>query len=130
MAWSDFTKSKKGITMNKEHIGILKKGINGLNKWREENPEIIPDFSHANLSMANLSRANLSGAGIDFSSWPLWCGSLEVKLDDKQIIQLLFHALAPVTKENSAELVGLRNQALPILNKFHRNDVERLKELQ
>ncbi|WP_414755235.1 pentapeptide repeat-containing protein [Anabaena sp. CCY 9910] len=70
---------------NDEHVILLKQGILTVwNKWRAENPHIIPelsnadlskinlneadlskvDLSEANLSQANLSRANLSGANL------------------------------------------------------------------
>jgi len=49
------------------------------------------NLSDADLSGANLSHADLSGANLDFSCWPLWCGSLGVKVDDKFVCQLFFH---------------------------------------
>jgi uncharacterized protein YjbI with pentapeptide repeats len=47
---------------DKEHVALLKQGVNSWNEWRENNPEIRPDLSKANLSKANLSKANLSRA--------------------------------------------------------------------
>lgn len=47
---------------NREHISILKKGISHWNLWREQNREIQPDFSDANLSHLKLNRANFQGA--------------------------------------------------------------------
>ena len=49
------------------------------------------DGERANLYIANLERANLEGANLDFSCWPLWCGSKNVKVDLKLIYQLLAH---------------------------------------
>lgn len=59
---------------NQEHVKQLKQGIDGWNRWRDENREIEPDLSEANLSGAhlfqanleetNLSRADLSGADL------------------------------------------------------------------
>jgi hypothetical protein len=46
----------------------------------------------ADLHGADLRGADLSEANLDFSSWPLWCGSLKVKIDEKQARQLLAHA--------------------------------------
>ena len=51
------------------------------------------DLQGANLWGANLWDANLQGADLDFSCWPLWCGSFGVKLDDDQIGQLAYHLL-------------------------------------
>ncbi len=42
-----------------EHLSILSLGIDGWNTWREENREIFPDLSDANLRRVNLREANL-----------------------------------------------------------------------
>ena len=52
---------------NPKHVKILKKGVEGWNQWREENPDIAPDLSRADLSKsylrgAKFMRANLYGA--------------------------------------------------------------------
>ena len=52
------------------------------------------DLSSANLSGADLRGANLSGADLDYAAWPLWCGSLQVALDERLQAQLLYHVLA------------------------------------
>jgi len=46
------------------------------------------------LSGTNLSGADLRGANIDFSCWPLWCGSKAVKVDAKIAAQLAAHFCA------------------------------------
>ena len=43
---------------------------------------------------ARLTGADLTRARLDFSSWPLWCGSLNVKLCDKLQSQLLYHIIS------------------------------------
>jgi uncharacterized protein YjbI with pentapeptide repeats len=63
---------------NKEHLAILKQGVETWNRWREENPEIVPDLKGANLkgaylcgadlSNANLSSANLSSANLSVAN--------------------------------------------------------------
>lgn len=40
---------------------------------------------------ADLRGANLCEANLDFSCWPLWCGSRGVKADDRLVAQLLWH---------------------------------------
>ncbi len=47
---------------NKEHIVILKKGVDAWNEWRIKNPDIRPDLSGANLPRANISGADLRRA--------------------------------------------------------------------
>jgi uncharacterized protein YjbI with pentapeptide repeats len=54
---------------NDEHVAILKKGVDAWNAWRDENPDIRPDLSRANLRLgvlvgADLCRADLRGADL------------------------------------------------------------------
>jgi hypothetical protein len=49
---------------NDEHVAILKKGVAAWNKWRDENPDIRPDLSNANLKGADLGEANLINAAL------------------------------------------------------------------
>lgn len=54
------------------------------------------DLRNANLSCAGLRNANLRdadlrGANIDYTSWPIWCGSKHVKVDKKIAMQLASH---------------------------------------
>ena len=80
----------------------------------------------ADLSGANLSGAYLRGADIDYACLPLWCGSLKVHMDDKQVKQLLYHTLSIVKYSNnvSEELKTalLTETNLEIANQFHRVD--------
>jgi hypothetical protein len=46
---------------NDDHIAQLMKGASAWNAWREENPDIRP-----NLSVADLSNAHLE---VDLSGW-------------------------------------------------------------
>jgi hypothetical protein len=52
------------------------------------------DLQAADLRYANLRDANLRGADIDYSCWPLWCGSKGVKVDRRLYLQLLAHMCA------------------------------------
>lgn len=49
---------------NKEHLAILNQGVEVWNKWREENPGIIPDLRDADLHGVHLQRANLHLANL------------------------------------------------------------------
>lgn len=44
---------------NPEHVKILKRGVVYWNKWRKENPEVVPDLYKARLLNAKLQRTNL-----------------------------------------------------------------------
>ena len=50
---------------NDEHVAILKKGVNAWNAWRDENRDIRPFLTGANLSEADLSKANLNVAHLN-----------------------------------------------------------------
>ena len=86
------------------------------------------DLSDANLRGADLRGANLRGANLDFSVLSFSCCSLACKTDEKQRIQLMFHALAWMANAESItdEEKAIYNFALDYANKFHRTDVERL----
>ena len=48
----------------------------------------------ADLRGADLSGADLRGADLDYSCWPLWCGSNKVKIDVEIAAQLAAHFCA------------------------------------
>lgn len=53
---------------NPEHLEILKQGVDIWNKWREENPNTIPDLKEADLKKTFLEKINLQKAeltGVD-----------------------------------------------------------------
>lgn len=49
---------------NKEHLDLLKRGVEAWNSWRNENLDIEPNLSDADLSGLDLSKANFSKANI------------------------------------------------------------------
>ena len=80
------------------------------------------DLLGADLRGADLRGADLFGADLDYSCLPLWCGSLHAHFDDRQIIQILYHAVkagteSPNVSDELKEILwGLADTA----NKFHR----------
>ncbi|MCK9598163.1 MAG: pentapeptide repeat-containing protein [Sphaerochaeta sp.] len=52
------------------------------------------DLREADLREADLREADLSGADLDYSCWPLWCGSNKVKVDKRIAAQLAAHFCA------------------------------------
>jgi uncharacterized protein YjbI with pentapeptide repeats len=86
------------------------------------------DLRGADLRGSNLCGADLRGANLDFSVLSFSCRSLRCKTDEKQRIQLMFHALSWMAYAESItdEEKAIYNLALDYANKFHRSDVERL----
>ena len=90
------------------------------------------DLRYANLSNANLRYANLRYADLDFSCWPLWCGSKNVKADDRLVAQLIFH----VTRLDISCCSGgvreavkhIRAMAVSDLFCEYRSDVSKIEE--
>ncbi|MFY9197881.1 MAG: hypothetical protein WAN84_00995 [Acutalibacteraceae bacterium] len=80
--------------------------------------------ARANLRYADLRYADLRYANLDFSAFPLWCGGLDVNIDDKQAIQLLYHLVRNVkySKNTSDEMkkVLLTDELINKANEFHR----------
>ena len=78
----------------------------------------------AYLCDANLCDANLRGADLDYACWPLWCGSLKARIDDRQVKQLLYHVLSAVSYSDncSDELKAalLTETNIAVANQFHR----------
>lgn len=81
------------------------------------------DLHYAKLRGADLRNADLSGADLDFSCWPLWCGSLGVHIDERQLYQQLYHTLfnAAYSKYISDELKRalLTPEIVEIANRSH-----------
>ena len=90
------------------------------------------DLRGANLCGANLRGADLCGADLDFSCWPLWCGSKDVKADDRLVAQLFFQ----VTRLDVSQCSGgvkeamkhVREMAISNLFCEYRNDILKIEE--
>ena len=84
------------------------------------------DLSYADLRYADLRYADLSYANLDYSAFPLWCGGLDVNIDDKQATQLLYHLVRNVqySKNTSGEMKKLckLKSIIKKANEFHRVD--------
>ena len=82
------------------------------------------DLQGANLRDADLRFADLRGANLDFSCFPLWCGGLDIHLDDRQLIQIAYHLVRNglhsknASEETKKELAKL----IDFANRFHRVD--------
>lgn len=112
-------KHEEGVQMNEKIKNILKKHKD----WLEgESDGERADLRDANLRCANLQGANLQGADLDFSCFPLWCGGLDIHLDDRQLIQIAYHLVRNglhsknASEETKKELAKL----IDFANRFHR----------
>ena len=52
------------------------------------------DLRNSDLRNSDLRNSDLRGSDLDFSAWPLWCGSNHVKVDAKIARQLAAHFCA------------------------------------
>ena len=78
------------------------------------------DLCGANLCGANLQGANLQGADLDYSCWPLWCGSLDVRVCKRIAAQLAYHFCR--LDCDDPEVIAVQNALIPLANQFHRVD--------
>ena len=77
----------------------------------------------ANLRGVDLRGADLRGADIDYSSWPLWCGSLDVKIDARIAAQLMYHTLRAMqscARDDDVAAVLRNDDVIRLANRFHR----------
>lgn len=72
----------------------------------------------ADLRYANLQGADLRGADLDYSCWPLWCGSLDVKVDRRIAAQLAYHFCR--LDCDDPDYIEARNAIVNSANEFHR----------
>lgn len=105
------------------HANLQYADLQGANLWG------------ANLQYAVLRRADLQGANINFCSWPIWCGSLKVHIDDEIGIQLLYHAVSPIlySKNTSKWLKRVVTGLVSTVNMFIKvktGDVEKLEPFE
>ena len=63
-------------------------------------------------------RADLREADLDYSCWPLWCGSLDVKVDARIARQLAYHFCR--LNCDDSEYLEARKAIAKFANKFHR----------
>lgn len=78
------------------------------------------DLRGVDLRLTYLCYANLRGADLDYSCWPLWCGSLDVKVDARIARQLAYHFCR--LDCDDPEYLEARKAIAEFANKFHRVD--------
>ena len=80
------------------------------------------DLSRADLTGADLRGADLTDADLDYSCFPIWCGSLTVKIDKRVFCQLLYHTLRAGQSVDDPEVKKLFAipEVVALANQFHR----------
>ena len=76
----------------------------------------------ADLCGAILNGADLNEANIDYSCWPMWCGSLRVKINARIAAQLMYHAMrAMQSVEEDADVSAVLacKANIRLANRFH-----------
>ena len=99
----------------------IKKMLDKHAAWlRGEDGGEKADLRGAYLLGAYLRDANLRGADLDYSCWPLWCGSLGVKIDKRIFCQLAYHLCRTIVDDE--ECKAAQRALYPLANQFHRVD--------
>jgi hypothetical protein len=75
------------------------------------------NLQRVNFSFARMNRAHLKGADIDYSSWTLWCRSMDVNIDKKIAAQLAYHFCRFHCPDK--EVIDAQNAIMELANKFH-----------
>jgi len=80
------------------------------------------------LRGANLSGADLLGANFDFSILPLFCGSFDMKVDDRFVWQLICHITRLAQDNMSDKAKKAIEKIMPYADRFceYRNDVKKI----
>ena len=89
-----------------ERANLRGANLRGANLWGDD------------LWKADLRGADLRGADLDYSCWPLWCGSLGVKVCKRIAAQLAYHFCR--LDCDDPEVVAAQNALIPLANQFHR----------
>lgn len=84
------------------------------------------NFCSASMKHVNLSEAVVYGTNIDFSSWPMWCGGVSVKIDRRLAAQFAYHFCSMICEDE--EFIAARKALLPLARRFHRHDVTYLND--
>ena len=78
------------------------------------------DLRGVDFQGVDFQAADLRGANIDYSCWPLWCGSLDVIVDRRIFCQLAYHLCRVIVDDDDCKTAQLMLGRLA--NEFHRVD--------
>ena len=93
-----------------------------LNRILEEHKKWLTNNggTQANLRRADLQGADLREANLDYSCWPIWCGSLGAKVDKRIAAQIAYHFCR--LDCDDPDYINARNALIDFANQFHRVD--------
>ena len=84
---------------------------------------------NVDMKRVDMRHADMSDVDMDYSCWPLWCGSLDVKVDARIARQLAYHFCRLVCDD--PEYISARNALVDFANGFHRvEDCGRLERIE
>jgi hypothetical protein len=90
------------------------------------------DLQCADFQGADFRGADFRGADLAFCCWPLWCGSITAKADDRLFAQLLFHLTRLDVSGASGgvreSMKHLRGMAASDLFCEYREDIKKLED--
>jgi hypothetical protein len=87
----------------------------------EGNSLVHANLRNADLWYADLRNADLWYADLDFSCFPLWCGSFNMKASVKFAAQLAYH-FCKIDFGTNKEAKEAQKYLKTLANKFHRVD--------
>ena len=95
---------------NESHLSVLKQGVESWNQWREQDRNIKPDLSEADLPRVSLSGAALWGVDLSQAN-PRWANLSEADLwggPDSNPHNRSLHRRSPQSR-SVAELANLES---------------------
>lgn len=93
---------------NEEHAARIQQGAEAWNRWRADNPEIIPDLGGAGLRGLDLTSANLDGADLRGADLRGTCLSRATLVGADLRGANLFKAVVDDADLDGANLTGVR----------------------
>ena len=96
----------------------LQKVLEQHKKWLSGDGGHEVDLHGVDLHEADLRGVDLRGVDVDYSCWPLWCGTMGVKVDRKIAAQLAAHFC--VLDCDDPDYQAARNALLDFARTSHR----------
>ena len=78
------------------------------------------DLRRCDLSGCDLRGCDLRDSNLDYSGLPLWCGSLDIKIDKRIAAQIAYHFCCMIC--DNPEVKQAQNAIMKLANQFHRVD--------